>query len=189
MTESNLEELRSQLEFANKIRRNQVCTLNARLPISLIWGILIIPASYFAGLGGWYNLLLLPLLLIGGIGTMFTGLHLRRVKGELTEESEKWASLHWGASVLFIAGYIILTSLSSSIVSQSFILPLITASTYLFAGIHLEKSYLFAALFLFSGAVLLIFVPDCTPLEGAFITSVSLLLGALLAKVYYHGNR
>lgn len=189
MTEFNLEELRSQLEFANKIRRHQVCTLNARLPISLIWAVLVIPASYFARLGGWFSLLLIPLLLIGGLGTMFTGLHLRRVKGELTEESEKWASLHWGTSVLFIAVYIVLSSVSSTIVSQSFILPLITSFTYLLAGIHLEKSYLFTAIFLFSGAVLLIFMPGSTPLEGAPITSVSLLLGALIAKVYYHGNR
>ena len=189
MTESNLEELRSQLEFAKNIRQSQVCTLNARLPISLIWGILIIPASFLARLGGLYNLLLIPLLLIGGVSTMITGLHLRRLKGEVTEESEKWASLHWGASILFIAGYIVLSSLSSAIISQSFILPLITAFTYLLAGIHLEKSYLFTAIFLFFGAVLLIFVPDFTPFEGAPVTSLSLLLGALIAKVYYHGNR
>ncbi len=189
MTESNMEELKSHLEFAKRIKKSQVCTLNARLPISLIWGILIIPASLFARLGGLYNLLLIPLLLLGGISTMFTGLHLRRVKGELTEESEKWASLHWGASILFIALYIVLSYVSSNTISQSFILPLITALTYLLAGIHLEKSYLFTAMFLFSGAVLLIFVPDCTPLEGAPVTSLSLLLGALIAKVYYHGNR
>lgn len=181
-----MNELREQLEYASAVRGRQRNTLGARIQVSLIWAAISVATGAVISPGGWYLLLLPPLYLAGAFATMVTALWLRRKRGELTEVSERRAALHWGVSVLFMLLVAVFQRLTGQ-VSQP-LLPLMAGFAHILAGAHLERSYLFTAVFMLAGAMVLLVEPAVLPYPGFSVTALGLAAGSLAARIRYHGN-